>query len=99
MGWYIHFVLLLLWSRNILFVFQNREKKNELLEDRKLLQLKERIGNRRQNKMLIFYFILIFGTELGQARKNRRKEAKHKKNWCTWYGQCKLGPPTTYNCY
>ena len=57
--WYIHFVLLLLWSRNILFVFQNREKENELLEDRKLLQLKERIGNRRQNKMLIFYFILV----------------------------------------
>ena len=41
----------------------------------------------------------IFGTEFGQARKNRRKEPKHKKNWCTWYGQCKLGPPTTYNCY
>ena len=33
------------------------------------------------------------------CKRNKRKEPKHKKNYCTWYGQCKQGPPTTYNCY
>ena len=55
--WYIHFVLLP-WSQY--FICVSEQRKNERTSGRqKLLQLKERIGNRRQNKMLIFYFILV----------------------------------------
>ena len=39
-------------------VSEQRERKRTSGRQ-KLLQLKERIGNRRQNKMLIFYFILV----------------------------------------
>ena len=78
--WYIHFVLLP-WSQY--FICVSEQRKNERTSGRqKLLQLKERIGNRRQNKMLIFYFILVSDNSITSRVKTIEKnsalfEVKH----------------------